>query len=104
MKFISILSAVLLIFISTTSVNAQSHKLYSNQGYPYNLLIKRTDKIKIIYSESESSTKCRVEIKWKNSHISTQSININHSKFNQKPLASCLPRAQAKLILKKTFS
>jgi hypothetical protein len=72
-------------------------------GYPYKLLINRTDIIKIIYSESDDNISCKVIISWNEQELQTSLTHITKEQFNKKPLASCLPRKEAKVILARTF-
>jgi len=104
MKLITLFTFYLIILLSTNPVTANTNKLFTEQGYPYDLLIKRTDEVKIIYSENEKEVNCRVELNWQDQKITTQPIKIEKIKFNAKPFATCLPRQQAKTILAKTFN
>lgn len=110
MKLI-ILKALIIITVLCTPVitNAESSKaphyeqLASTLGYPYKLLINRTDTVKIIYSESNENINCKVIISWNEQEMQTSSTQTTKEKFNDKPLASCLARKDAKLILARTF-
>ncbi|PAJ75504.1 hypothetical protein CJF42_05040 [Pseudoalteromonas sp. NBT06-2] len=104
MKLITLITFYLIVLFSAPSTKATNHKLFSEQGYPYDMLIKRTDKIKIIYSENEKVVNCRVELNWQGQKVTTQAIEVEQIKFNAKPFATCLPRAQAKVILATTFN
>lgn len=104
MKLITFFTFYLIVLISITPVEANTNKLFTEQGYPYDLLIKRTNEVKIIYSENERYVNCRVELNWQDQKMTTQSIKVEQVKFNEKPFATCLPRAQAKTILAKTFN
>ncbi|GAC14119.1 hypothetical protein [Aliiglaciecola lipolytica] len=86
---------------ATTSENVEIK--YSNQGYPYKLLINRADTIKILFTEDTQSVNCAVE--FKRGKISEKSVyvEVDTKDFESQPLASCLPRKQAKLWLKQTF-
>lgn len=96
------------LMISST-VNAEKSKvtpyeqLTSAMGYPYKLLINRTDIIKIIYSESDDNISCKVIISWNEQELQTSLTHITKEQFNKKPLANCLPRKEAKVILARTF-
>jgi len=104
MKQLQLTLFILLTILSTLPAQANTNKLFTEQGYPYNLLIKRTDEIKIIYSEKENMVNCRIELNWQGQKITTQNISVEQIKFNTKPFAACLPREQAKVILAKTFN
>lgn len=95
--------------ITSLTTNAESSKknhyeqLASTMGYPYKLLINRTEIVKIIYSESNDNINCKVIINWNDQVVQTPSTQITKEKFNDKPLASCLAREDAKVILARTF-
>ncbi len=85
------------------TTNLRETKLTSAMGYPYKLLITRTDSIKIIYSEDEKGIKCKVKVLWQAQAVQSQLQQVSKKKFSEKPLASCLPRQRAKAILAMTF-
>ena len=99
-----LLSAVLLTTsLSALTVQAAEKKLTSAMGYPYKLLINRVSEIKIIYSEDAKNINCKVVVNWHEQEIKSQSIRVSRESFNEKPLASCLPRNKAKSMLAATF-
>lgn len=94
--------------ISTTSIGvgttyAAEEKLTSAMGYPYKLLIARSDSVKIIYSEDIDNINCKVKVGWKEQEEQSQYKQVSKKKFIEKPLASCLSRQKAKAILAMTF-
>lgn len=109
MKIINTLSIaiqVLLItvcLLSSNQLQAEELQLYSTMGHPYKLLITRSDKVKIIYSEKDEKINCRVEVNWQADTFSTSIVQVSKKRFTTKPLASCLPRQQAKIMLANTF-
>jgi len=103
MKLFYLFTIISILVLPTAHVKAELSKLYSNKGYPYNLLISRTDSIKIIYSEKEESIHCRVEINWGNNKLVSNEVQTESKTFDDMPLASCLTRKQAKTILASTF-
>lgn len=104
-------SSIVIVLASIISISANAEnskttnyeKLTSAMGYPYKLLIKRSDSIKIIYSESSDNINCKVIINWNEQEVQTLSKQVTKEKFNDKPLASCLARKEAKVILARTF-
>jgi len=107
MKFT--LTAILLITgtigtLVSSTVSAAETKLYSAMGHPYKLLITRSEQVKIIYSEANSNIDCRVEVSWQNNLVTTPAVKVKKQDFTDKPLASCLPRVEAKKLLARTFS
>jgi len=110
MKLIILKTLIIVSTLSTpVTTNAKSSKtphyeqLASTMGYPYKLLINRTDTVKIIYSESNENIYCKVIISWNGQEVQTSSAQTTKEKFNDKPLANCLTRKDAKLILARTF-
>jgi hypothetical protein len=95
--------ALLVTSLSTVTVQAAEEKLNSAMGYPYKLLINRTNEVKIIYSERAKNINCKVVVNWGGQELKSQSIIVSKENFNEKPLASCLPRSKAKSMLKATF-
>ncbi len=101
--------AIAFTLLISLTVNAESLKsrqyeqLTTAIGYPYKLLINRTDTVKIIYSENNENINCKVIVSWNAQEVQTSSTKITKEKFNDKPLASCLPRKKAKEILSRTF-
>lgn len=72
------------------------------QVYPYNLLVQRTDQIKVIY-QGEQQITCRVEIHKGELQWSGDYQVVKADKFKQNPLRHCLDRDHAKQILASTF-
>jgi len=103
MKLFYLFTIISILVLPTTHVKAELNKLYSNKGYPYNLLISRTDSVKIFYSVKEEDIHCRVEINWDNNKVVSDEVQIENKAFDDMPLASCLTRKQAKTILASTF-
>lgn len=89
--------------LSSNQIQAAELQLYSAMGHPYKLLIARSDKVKIIYSEKDETINCRVEVNWQTDTFATTMVEVSKKKFTTKPLASCLPRHQAKTMLANTF-
>lgn len=89
--------------LSSNQIQAAELQLYSTMGHPYNLLIARSDEVKIIYTEKDETIKCRVEVNWQTDTFATSMVEVSKKKFTTKPLASCLPRQQAKTMLENTF-
>ena len=92
-----------LIFSSHSLANLNLEDRIDNvEGYPYNLLIQRTDQIKVIYQGDKQIT-CRVEIHKGGLQWSGDTQVVKATKFKQSPLKYCLGRAHAKQILASTF-
>ncbi|MGS2721595.1 hypothetical protein [Paraglaciecola aestuariivivens] len=103
MKYI-LITASLITTLSTISVaQAKLNKIYSNQNYPYKQLIHRSESVKLIYSENQASITCKVAVQHKENLHQTAPLEVSKQKFSAAPLASCLPRQQAKALLASTF-
>lgn len=74
----------------------------SHEGYPYDLLIKRSEQVKLIYKGKDKIT-CHVEVKTKQQTWKGEVYSTKAERFNQSPLATCMDRDLAKSILKSTF-
>lgn len=103
MKYTYLITIIILTLLLTSSAQASQDKIYTAKKYPYNLLLSRTDSVKIIYSDTKDQIKCKVAINWKNGMITSKQAVVSKVAFNKEPLASCLPREKAKHILAKTF-
>jgi hypothetical protein len=103
---ISKLTLVLLttLFFSNYSLaNLELGNAISNiESYPYNLLVQRTDQVKIIY-KGDKEISCRVEIQKGEQRWSGDSQVVTVKEFEQSPLKQCLNRTFAKEILASTF-
>lgn len=93
-----------LFLLSSFSLKAEQVKIYSAEGYPYKLLINRTNTVKIYYHEDGEAVNCRTEIQWGKAQVKTSAMQVSSKKFASKPLLSCLPREQAKAVLASTFN
>jgi hypothetical protein len=107
MKFI--IAASLIIATSFAQAMPQSNQqaslgtLYSQAGYPYDLLINSTDLIKIIYTIKEQEVTCSVLLEDGEMKEESATIVVTKKHFDQDPLASCLVRDKAKTWLSKIF-
>ncbi|WP_340678870.1 hypothetical protein [Paraglaciecola sp.] len=77
-------------------------KIDNIEGYPYNLLIQRTDQVQVIYKGGKQIS-CRVDIRLGEQLWSGETQVVKAQKFKQSPLKYCLDRAYAKQILATTF-
>ena len=99
----TLLSVTLLLSSTSALANLkQIEKLYTQEGYPYEPLVRRADEVKIIYEETGEDIRCRVEVLQKGKIWQGEEQNIKAKSFNLKPLRSCLARAQAKQLLTNT--
>lgn len=82
--------------------NNQVDSLMTNEGYPYNMLVQRTDEVKLIYNNKSPMT-CRVEVNHNGQVWRGQTYSTSEKRFLAKPLARCMDRTLAKEIVKTTF-
>jgi hypothetical protein len=108
LKIIKRLSKLILLNLCiTTSLScfAQTDELETintNEGYPFNLLLKRTEQVKLIYKGKDKVT-CHVEVRDEGKVWIGDSYNTKLKKFSQAPLSACMDRELAKKIVKTTF-
>jgi hypothetical protein len=93
------------IFFSSNSLAKLNHieKMYSQEGYPYADLIRRSEKVNLIYTESENEVNCRVEISSDGRVWQGQNRVAKLKNFKNKPLHSCLTRPEAKKLLANIY-
>jgi hypothetical protein len=103
MKKHTTITLFLMILALNSTVQASQEKRYSAKKYPYDLLLTRTDSVKIIYNLEKKEISCKVEVNWKDKQITSMQARVTEMEFSKEPLASCLPREKAKNILAKTF-
>ena len=96
-----LLTSLLISTNSLAKLNVQD-EVNSVEVYPYNLLVQRTDQIKVIY-QGEQQITCRVEILKGELQWSGDTQVVKVDKFKQNPLRYCLDRDHAKQILASTF-
>ncbi|WDE10292.1 hypothetical protein [Thalassomonas haliotis] len=104
MKYLAVTAIFVTSLLMVTIVQANADKVYSAQGYPYKLLINRADEVKIFYREHKSGIYCYVQVSRKGEKMTSEEVEVTAEQFEQLPLASCLPRKAAKVILASTFS
>ncbi|GAB2683786.1 hypothetical protein Q4574_08215 [Aliiglaciecola sp. 3_MG-2023] len=103
MQYITALTIFLLSFTLNATTNDKFETKYSYQGYPYKILIDRSDSIKILFTEKKATINCAVEFNHGESVRKTAYLEVEKADFDNEPLASCLPRHTAKAWLKDTF-
>lgn len=103
MKYLFI-TLYLVSFVSFGAINNKvTDAIYTEHGYPYNLLVDRAESINIIYTKKNDMVSCHTSIVIDSDTFSTEHLLITDNKFNTRPLASCLKRDEAKRLLKRTF-
>jgi hypothetical protein len=102
-KFIIMLTVISLNAL-ISNASAQPERIFSEKGYPYKEMIKRTDQVKIIYTENARVVACKVLISFDQGIFESTQKDVSKKAFDSAPLASCLARSEAKTVLAKTFS
>jgi hypothetical protein len=94
-----------LLVISTSSLAElnQTAKVYTQKGYPFEGLVKRSEQVTIIYTKGTDNVSCRVEVSHDGQIWQGEKRSTSLKKFTQKPLRSCMDRVEAKKLLAKTF-
>lgn len=97
--------ALIPFFTSTNSLAElnQAETVYTQNGYPYEELVERSEEVIIIYTERADKVSCRVEVLQKGQIWKGQEHNTSLKKFTQKPLRACMDRVDAKKLLANTF-
>lgn len=93
-------SAIISLFIVMTIQANDEIQLYSEAGYPYKNLINKAKTVKILFTEKEDSIVCRVEVSGDSKNKTTEKVVVSKKQFEQAPLVSCLPRTEAKKLLR----
>jgi hypothetical protein len=70
---------------------------------PYKELMKRSDGVKVFYTDNLENIHCRVEITLGNKIWKTSPQKLDKRSFLNKPLMSCLSNKKAKQLLARTF-
>jgi len=86
-----------------TSTPNKFGNLYSGAGYPYDLLLKRSNSLKIIYTIEEQKVTCSVVLADGDKTEESSTVVVNKKRFEEEPLANCLVRQTAKKWLAATF-
>lgn len=75
------------------------------QDYPYQMLIRITDKAEVHYTEKGADIiSCNVRLLYKDQEFVSGEIEVNKARFVKDAMRACLPRVQAKAVLKNVFS
>lgn len=98
--YIAILSTAF--FINSIQANDEI-QLYSEAGYPYQNLINKAKTVKILFTDKNEHVYCRIRVEWSTQDRTTERVQVTKAQFKQKPLVSCLPRAEAKKLLANVY-
>lgn len=93
---------ILGLILFQTELAADTKQLYTSKSYPYSNLINQTDEVKIYFTEEQSSVTCRVQVTKASKQWQSTKVTVQSARFQQAPLASCLQRDKAKMILKQS--
>ncbi|MDU0354095.1 hypothetical protein RS130_09250 [Paraglaciecola aquimarina] len=93
---------VLSLGLNSYANEAIEEKIFTQEGYPYKMLIDRASQVKLMYKGTDNIT-CRVEVTYKQQTWVGQEHKTKQKKFATKPLGECMDRDLAKKILKAIF-
>ncbi len=94
-----IISVISSLFLVMTIQASEEIQMYSEAGYPYKNLIHKSQSVKIFFTEKEQNISCRVNVSLPSQSTTSNTIEVSKKQFEATPLASCLPRDQAKKLL-----
>lgn len=94
---------ILLLTMISAAVFAKTADINSNDGYPYNVLINKSDSVSLIYNEQENNIHCKTKVHYENINFISSEVIVKKETFNRNPLKHCLPRQQAKNILSQLY-
>jgi hypothetical protein len=102
-KTLTLASVILL--TSTNSLAEITHveTVNTQEGYPYEGLVERSEEVKIFYTQDSNNVNCRVQVSQNGQIWKGEERGTTLKKFNQKPLNSCMDRFDAKKLLADTF-
>tara|TARA_R110002167_G_scaffold9923_14_gene45772 strand:- start:693 stop:1049 length:357 start_codon:yes stop_codon:yes gene_type:complete len=101
--------ASILLFTSTSSLAEvnPTEKVYTQNGYPYQGLVDRSEQVTIFYTKGADkgaeNISCRVEVSQNGQIWQGEERITSLKKFTLKPLRACIDREEAKKLLAKTF-
>tara|TARA_R110001606_G_scaffold200987_3_gene348989 strand:+ start:1043 stop:1375 length:333 start_codon:yes stop_codon:yes gene_type:complete len=101
--FISSLTILTLTLSVETNAQQTLEKLYSQTGYPYESLVKRSKLVRILYRQNGEQVSCRTEVSQDNTVWKGEERHAKHNDFITTPLRACLGRSEAKRLLKNTY-
>lgn len=102
-KILTLASTILLLSNSSLAELNQLDKVYTQQGYPYQGLVERSEQVTIFYTEKAENISCRVEVSQNGQVWQGEVRTTSVKKFTHKPLRVCMNREDAKKLLAKTF-
>lgn len=96
---------MVVLFISVVSPCYASEALVSKQtfltveNYPYQQLVRLSDKVLIHYTEAENEVHCKVEVQHNEMKRLSEEVTVAKSKFTKDALRACFERREAKASL-----
>lgn len=99
-------ATIISLLLMACTVNATARiidKTDTTNISPYKELMKRSDEVKIFYTDNLRNINCRVEITLGNTIWKTSPQKLDKQTFMNKPLMSCLSNKKAKQLLARTF-
>ncbi|GGD58305.1 hypothetical protein [Lacimicrobium alkaliphilum] len=89
----------------TLAQEVNQNTFLTEQDYPYQMLVRITDKVEVHYTENGSdSINCSTRILRGDKEIITDNVETERLLFVKDAMRACLPRGDAKIVLKEIFS
>jgi hypothetical protein len=103
--YVTLLLLLALLAPQTAAQDVNENTFLTDQDYPYRMLVRVTDKVEVHYAENGAdNVSCSLRILRGNKEIITEDVEAHRSHFVKDAMRACLPRTQAKLVLKEVFS
>jgi hypothetical protein len=99
----TIITALLLMACTVNATTRIIDKTDATNISPYKELMKRSDEVKVFYTDNLGNINCRVEVTLGNKIWKASSQKLDKQTFLNKPLMSCLSNKKAKQLLARTF-
>jgi len=72
--------------------------------YPYQLIVRMSDTVELSYENIEGEISCSAAIHKDEFKITTKTVVVTKSEFMKHKFKACLPRGEAKKVLKRLFN
>lgn len=93
------LSLFALSLSAPTVATEMAADIYTQAGYPYADLVRRSDSVRLVYADQKDKVSCRTEVQKQGQVWQGEAKEVSKKAFAKKPLQACLDRQQAKTIL-----
>lgn len=102
--YVTCLLLLILLAPQTLAQEVNENTFLTEQDYPYQMLVRVTDKVEVHYAENGAdNVNCSLRILRGDKEIVTRDVETDRSHFVKDAMRACLPRAEAKLALEQVF-